>query len=36
VAENPNDTLGLYRSAGFEVVGREPRYRRPCEPLSGR
>jgi ribosomal-protein-alanine N-acetyltransferase len=33
VAENQNDTLGLYRGAGFEVVRSDPRYRRPGEPL---
>jgi ribosomal protein S18 acetylase RimI-like enzyme len=29
VAENENDTVGLYERAGYRVVTRHPRFRKP-------
>jgi mycothiol synthase len=35
VEENENHTVGLYEKAGFRVVQRNPRYRKPMPQLNG-
>lgn len=33
-AENPHGSVALYEQAGYRVVDRQPRYRKPMPPLS--